>query len=155
VHRRFFRSAIRHWHYEAKIIKKWTRGRIYAESYGFTVEEIGRLTPQYAWSKRADISPSILSKLALFGGFLPHLSPLGVTSRLMCGFPGPEVLLNKTLCRTVISCSNAPAGPKCSCEGQKAGKYFRCRLKSENAYAADYLHNAYNKRFNKGIELIR
>jgi hypothetical protein len=44
---------------------------------------------------------------------------------------------------------------KCPCEGQKAGKYFRCRLKSEIVEAADHFHNAYNHLLNNGIELIR
>jgi hypothetical protein len=34
---------------------------------------------------------------------------------------------------------------KCPCEGQKAGKYFRCRLKSEIADAADHPYNADNR----------
>jgi len=31
----------------------------------------------------------ILLKIALYIGFLPHLSPLGVTLRPVCSFPGP------------------------------------------------------------------
>jgi hypothetical protein len=73
---------------EELIFPIWTRGRICAESYGFTVEEIGRLAPRHAWSKMADIFPSISLKMALFVGFLPHLSPLGVTRCPVRRFPG-------------------------------------------------------------------
>ena len=44
---------------------------------------------------------------------------------------------------------------KCPCEEPKAGKYFRCRLKSEITHVADYPHNAYNQLFNKVLWFIR